>query len=159
MTLDSFRCSSRFCLISDAPQVSAHVLLFCLLFFDEFFLCVEVSTAVESTAIGGSRLYPADYLHAIGCFTTNTDSGVARNTLPFSSFPIYNYIKRPVQKAFLPGMAGCIEHATMVAEMLKDAKERQRQLCTIWLDLANAYGSVRHSMVYLLSNGTTSRRT
>ena len=39
LTLDSFRCSSRFCLISDAPQVSAHVLLFCLLFFDESFLC------------------------------------------------------------------------------------------------------------------------
>jgi hypothetical protein len=58
------------------------------------------------------------------------------------------YIDRSVQKAFLPGMAGCIEHGTMAAEMFKDAKQRQRQICAIWLDLANAYGSVRHSMVY-----------
>lgn len=58
------------------------------------------------------------------------------------------YIDRSVQKAFLPGMAGCIEHATMVSELFKDAKQRQRSLCTIWLDLANAYGSIRHSLAY-----------
>ena len=58
------------------------------------------------------------------------------------------FINRSVQKAFLEKMAGCIEHATMASEMLRDAKSRQKQICMIWLDLANAYGSVRHSMVY-----------
>jgi hypothetical protein len=56
------------------------------------------------------------------------------------------YIDHSVQKAFLPEMAGCIEHGTLWAEMMKDAKRKQRSLCMIWLDLANAYGSVRHSL-------------
>jgi hypothetical protein len=56
------------------------------------------------------------------------------------------YINNSVQKAFLPEMAGCIEHGTLWAEMMRDAKRKQRSLCMIWLDLANAYGSVRHSL-------------
>ena len=64
------------------------------------------------------------------------------------SFMIANhYMKAQVQKAFLPGVAGCVEHATIHSEMFKDAKQSQRAICTSWLDLANAYGSIRHSMV------------
>jgi hypothetical protein len=58
------------------------------------------------------------------------------------------YINTSVQKAFIDGLAGCIEHATIFGEMLKDAKSKQRQICSIFLDLANAYGSVRHSLAF-----------
>ncbi len=57
------------------------------------------------------------------------------------------YIPRAVQKAFLEGVAGCVEHATAVGEAVRDARERERQLVLVWLDLKNAYGSVRHAMI------------
>ena len=57
------------------------------------------------------------------------------------------YIKRSVQKAFLKGLAGCIEHTTSVYEALKDAKSRHRSICMSMLDIANAYGSVKHNHV------------
>jgi hypothetical protein len=57
------------------------------------------------------------------------------------------YIDLRVQKGFLEKMAGCIEHATINWEVLKDAKDKRRQIVGIFLDLANAYGSVSHNMI------------
>ena len=65
-----------------------------------------------------------------------------------SSFMLQNkYIRSVSQKAFIRGVAGCIEHATILREMFKDAKQRTRAICVVWSDLANAYGSVAHQMV------------
>ena len=58
-----------------------------------------------------------------------------------------NYIKIKTQKAFLEGIAGCIEHGSMVFEALRYAKRHGVSICVAWLDLANAYGSVRHNFV------------
>ena len=58
-----------------------------------------------------------------------------------------NYISKEVQKGFLAGMPGCIEHTFALLEALRDAKESHRQIVITWLDLANAYGSVRHSLI------------
>jgi len=55
-----------------------------------------------------------------------------------------NYIQRKVQKTFLDGVAGCIEHTTLTYEALKNAKSHKRSICVSWVDLNNAYGSVRH---------------
>ena len=57
------------------------------------------------------------------------------------------YIDSRVQKGFLEGVAGCVEHTSMQWEMLKHAKSKQRQIVMAWLDLENAYGSVRHMLV------------
>jgi hypothetical protein len=57
------------------------------------------------------------------------------------------YIPRKVQKGFLAGIAGCVEHSFMLFEAMKEAKEEQRQIVVSWIDLANAYGSVRHNLV------------
>ena len=56
------------------------------------------------------------------------------------------YIKLKVQKAFLHGVAGCVEHTTTHWEMLQNAKKAERQIVIAWLDLENAYGSVRHML-------------
>jgi len=65
-----------------------------------------------------------------------------------ASFLVENeYLPRAVQKAFLENVAGCVEHATTLGEALKDARRRTRQVVVAWLDLKNAYGSVRHSMI------------
>jgi len=65
-----------------------------------------------------------------------------------SSFMLKNkYLVLRVQKAFLAGVSGCIEHATTLSAILDDAKDRLKSICISWLDLANAYGSVRHNMI------------
>ena len=50
------------------------------------------------------------------------------------------FIKLKVQKAFLHGVAGCIEHTATHWEMLQNAKKAERQIVIAWLDLENAYG-------------------
>ena len=63
-----------------------------------------------------------------------------------------NYISRDIQKGFLSGMPGCIEHTFGLLEALRDAKESYRQIVLCWLDLANAYGSVRHNLIQFALN-------
>lgn len=64
------------------------------------------------------------------------------------SFMIKNeYIDRSIQKGFLSGIAGCLEHNFALYEALREAKEHTRQIVVVWLDLANAYGSVRHNLI------------
>ena len=58
-----------------------------------------------------------------------------------------NYISREIQKGFLAGMPGCIEHTFTLLEALRDAKDSHRQIIITWLDLANAHGSVRHNLI------------
>ena len=57
------------------------------------------------------------------------------------------YICTGVQKGFIERLAGCVEHSETVHAALLDARSRKKNLCVSWIDLANAYGSVRHSMI------------
>ena len=51
-----------------------------------------------------------------------------------SSYLLNNeYIQRKVQKAFLDGVAGCIEHTTLTYEALKNAKTHKRAICVSWV--------------------------
>ena len=60
-----------------------------------------------------------------------------------TSYMIENgYIDTTVQKGVIPGVPGCLEHASMIWEAIQKAKSNKRNLDVIWLDLANAYGSV-----------------
>ena len=52
-----------------------------------------------------------------------------------------------VQKGFLEGVAGCVEHTTFQWEILQHTKSKQRQIVLAWLDLENAYGSLRHMLI------------
>ena len=58
-----------------------------------------------------------------------------------------DFIARNIQKGFLAGMPGCLEHSFALSEALKNASEHQRQIVVTWIDLANAYGSVRHNLI------------
>ena len=57
------------------------------------------------------------------------------------------YVNTSVQKGGIQGMQGCVEHSRMVWEVIKTAKEEKRDLHVVWLDLANAYGSIPHDLV------------
>ena len=57
------------------------------------------------------------------------------------------YIVESVQKAGIPGIPGCIEHVSTIWEAIQQAKVNKDDLNVIWLDLANAYGSVPHRIL------------
>ncbi|GFO23739.1 reverse transcriptase [Plakobranchus ocellatus] len=59
------------------------------------------------------------------------------------------YINTSIQKGGIPGVSGCLEHATMIWEAIQSSKSEKLNLDLVWLDLANAYGSVPHEMIQL----------
>ena len=64
------------------------------------------------------------------------------------SFVVGNgYLDTTTQKAFLPGVPGCVEHFQKLSAMIEDAHKKHRSLVACWLDLANAYGSVPHQLI------------
>ena len=58
-----------------------------------------------------------------------------------------SFFDQRLQKGFLPGVAGCLEHSALLADAIQDARSHQRAICISWLDLRNAFGSVRHSLI------------
>ena len=52
-----------------------------------------------------------------------------------------------VQKGFKAETPGCLEHSFAMFEALLDAKHNQKQIVVAWLDLCDAYGSVRHNLI------------
>ena len=58
-----------------------------------------------------------------------------------------NYLNPILQKAFLPTIPGVTEHQAKLASIIKLAKQNKRTLAVAWLDIANAYGSVHHSLI------------
>ena len=63
------------------------------------------------------------------------------------NFMISNKFLSTVQKGFKANTPGCLEHSFAMFEALLDAKSNQRQIVVSWLDLKNAYGSVRHNLI------------
>ena len=57
------------------------------------------------------------------------------------------YIDESVQKAGIPGIPGCVEHAYAIWDTIQEAKKEKEDLNVVWLDLANAYGSVPHALL------------
>ena len=52
------------------------------------------------------------------------------------------YVNTSIQKGGVPGVPVCIEHSSMIWEAIQRARKRRLSLYVVWLDLANAYGSV-----------------
>ena len=52
-----------------------------------------------------------------------------------------------LQKAFLPGINGCIEHNIVMDEILKDARHRKKTCHTTFFDLKDAFRCVQHSLI------------
>ena len=57
------------------------------------------------------------------------------------------YLNNSIQKAFLPVTPGCTERHLKLASVLAEARRKHKSLSVCWLDLANAYGSVHHSLI------------
>ena len=57
------------------------------------------------------------------------------------------YIETTAQKGGVPGVSGCVEHTSVITQIIKEAQENKGDIAVIWLDLANAYGSVPHQLI------------
>lgn len=58
------------------------------------------------------------------------------------------YIDTSVQKAGISGFPGCLEHSSMIWHQIQAAKARKDDLHVVFLDLANAFGSVPHELLW-----------
>ncbi|XP_061878077.1 uncharacterized protein LOC133630482 [Entelurus aequoreus] len=58
-----------------------------------------------------------------------------------------SYINTSVQKGGIPEVSGCLEHTGVVTQLIREARENKGDLAVLWLDLANAYGSIPHKLV------------
>ena len=47
----------------------------------------------------------------------------------------------------MPGVSGCVEHTSVLSQIIRDARENKGGLVVLWLDLANAYGSIPHRVI------------
>ncbi|KAI8512078.1 hypothetical protein Bbelb_111780 [Branchiostoma belcheri] len=52
------------------------------------------------------------------------------------------------QKAFLTGINGCVEHVQVMREIIAHARKNRRTVHITWFDLADAFGSVEHELIY-----------
>ena len=57
------------------------------------------------------------------------------------------FINESVQKGCMEKVPGCWEHISMVWATLKEAKSKNLFLATIWLDIANVYGSIPYTLI------------
>lgn len=58
-----------------------------------------------------------------------------------------NFIDTKVQKAFINGINGCIEHNITLQEVICHAKSNKKTAHITFFDLADAFGSVSHSLI------------
>ncbi len=59
-----------------------------------------------------------------------------------------NVIDPAMQKAFLQGINGCIEHTQVMQEILAHARNSNKTCHITYFDLADAFGSVEHDLIY-----------
>ena len=58
-----------------------------------------------------------------------------------------SYVDTSVQKGGEPGFLGCVEHTSVNSQLIQEAKVNKKDLTVVWLDLANAYGTIQHTLI------------
>ena len=57
------------------------------------------------------------------------------------------YIDTTIQKGGIPGVSGCLEHTSLLSQLIQEAKSEKKNLVVTWLDISNAYGSIPHKLI------------
>ena len=65
------------------------------------------------------------------------------------SFMMANgYLNTMIQKAFVDSVSGYTEHHVKLFSIIdQEARQNHKALAVCWLDLANAYSSMQHSLI------------
>ncbi|XP_052224084.1 uncharacterized protein LOC127839738 [Dreissena polymorpha] len=58
-----------------------------------------------------------------------------------------NYVDTSIQKGGVPGFSGCVEHTSVLSQVIREARVNHDDLTVVWLDLDNAYGSIPHKLI------------
>ena len=58
------------------------------------------------------------------------------------------FINLSVEKGCMEKVPGCWEHFFMVWSVLKEARAKKSSATSIWLDIATAYGSIPHKLIF-----------
>ncbi|CAC5401202.1 unnamed protein product [Mytilus coruscus] len=58
-----------------------------------------------------------------------------------------SYIDTSMQKGGIAGFSGCVEHTSVLSQLIHEAKTGKKNLTVVRLDLANVYGSVPHKLI------------
>ena len=67
-----------------------------------------------------------------------------------TTFTLANgYIDSSIQKGGIPGVSGCLEHTTVLSQLIREAKVLKKNLVATWLDIADAYGSMPHQLTMI----------
>ena len=57
------------------------------------------------------------------------------------------YLDSTAQKAYLDGINGCVEHVTVVQEVIQHARLNNKTVHCTWFDLMDAFGKVPHALI------------
>lgn len=57
------------------------------------------------------------------------------------------YIDTSVKNGGVPGFPGCLEHNSAKTQLIREVRINHGDLTAVWLDLANASGSVPHALI------------
>ena len=57
------------------------------------------------------------------------------------------YLNPTAQKAYVDGVNGCMEHVTVVQEVIQHANLNHKTVHATWFDLMDAFGSVSHALI------------
>ena len=69
-----------------------------------------------------------------------------RNAI-YSYLVANNFVEHKIQKGFTPNISGTLEHTAMMANIINNARIKQRSLVITQLDLKNAFGEVHHNLI------------
>ena len=69
----------------------------------------------------------------------------AQRTLDFMTGN--NYLDQIAQKAYLDGVNGCVEHITVIQEIIDHAVSSKKTAHIAWFDLEDAFGSLNHKLI------------
>ena len=58
-----------------------------------------------------------------------------------------NCLDVSVEKGGIPEFAGCLKHTSVLAQLIKEARDNKGELSVVWLGMTNAYGSIPHKLV------------
>ena len=62
------------------------------------------------------------------------------------------YLDPAAQKAYMNGINGCVEHVTVIQEIIQNAKHNHKTVHITWFDLEDAFGSVSHMLIPIVMN-------
>ena len=65
------------------------------------------------------------------------------------------YLDPTAQKAYVDVVNGCMEHVTVVQEIIQHAKLNHKTMHTTWFDLMDAFGGVSLTSYHMLCHITT----